>query len=119
MQFHLATIFLLVPVFLAAPLPSPQVGEIAPPPVIAPLITIVNGLPSIGGQVVHGFTSIITTPIIYSKLSDNMQLHLAMIFLIVPAGLAAALPSPQDGQPLIPGLLGVVISDLDGLTDAQ
>lgn len=62
MQFYLATIFLLVPVFLAAPLPSPQAGGIASPPVLAPLITIVNGgLPTIGGQVIHGFTDIITT----------------------------------------------------------
>lgn len=48
-----------------------------------------------------------------------MQLHLATIFLIVPAVLAAALPSPQGGQPPILGLLGVVISDLDVLVDGQ
>lgn len=66
MKLYLATVFFIIPVIIAAPLPSPQAGE-APPkiPLIAGTFDIVNGLPvalglpEIGGQVIHGFTSIV------------------------------------------------------------
>jgi hypothetical protein len=62
MQPHLAAILLIIPVILAAPLPSPQL--IASAPVVDPVVNAVGGLIVIGQGpfpgIIQGFSEIVT-----------------------------------------------------------